>query len=1230
MALLVSATSASATTATPWWHVSSGSRPSVLTAGTATDEVQKLTISGTKGSVALVGEGTAVVAYNATLPQMQKALKTVYPSRKVVVSGGPGDEKGTKPYEITFPGQSVEPIFASGAFAPFFGPPGTEALKLPGECEPGTPESCPGEATVSEISKGHSDGQIVVIATNLGDFQASGAPVPVSISDQLPAGVEAVAVSALAGEDPEVSPGPVSCVIETVSCTYTTVEKVNSEGVQEVVPEILPPFSHIEVLVDVKVNGAASGVLNEASVSGGGAAHPASVSRPLTIGGATPFGVEDYGLALEEEGGAPDTQAGSHPFQFTTTVALNENAEAQPAVLTKDLKFNLPAGLVGNPTPFQRCTLGQFLGAPPPGSAGNDQCAAQTAVGVAVVTFNEPANLHLRTVTVPVFNLEPAYGEPARFGFVVTIAPVVIDTQIRSGGDYGITASVHSLSQTAGFLRSEVTLWGVPGDPRHDNARGWGCLAAARGFPFACNLQGESNPPPFMLMPSVCNGPLQTTVQADSWVAPSDVLTTGPSEPLAALDGCNRLPFNPSVKVTPDGTAGSTPTGLTIDQHVPQESLVVPTGLAESAVKGLSFTLPQGVVLNPAAADGLQACSIAQIGLQNGDAPSCPEASKVASVKVRTPLLPEPLEGSVFLAAQNANPFGSLVAVYVFAEDAKAGVRVKAAGEVTEDPVTGQITVHFEHDPLFEGSPVLTQYLPPVPFEDVEVHAFGGDRAPFGTPALCGSYTTTGSFTPWSGEPGEAPFIPTPSTFQITTGPHGTPCQNPRPFAPSLAAGTTNINAGAFSQLTTTISREDGNQDIQTVQLHMPPGMSGILAGVPLCPEAQANAGTCGEGSLIGHTIVSVGLGNSPFSVTGGKVYLTEKYAGGQFGLSIVNPAVAGPFDLGKVIVRAKIEVDPHTAQLTITTGQIPHILDGIPLQIKHVNVTIDRPGFTFNPTNCNPQQITGTIGSTESATAPVSVPFQVTNCAALKFEPKISVSTQGHTSRADGASLTYKIAYPNVPQGTDADIHYVKVALPGELPSRLTTLQKACTSKQFDANPAGCPKESVIGHAKAVVPNIPVPLEGPVYFVSNGGEAFPNLVMVLQGYGVTIELVGDTLIKNGVTSTTFNTVPDNPVTSFEINLPEGKYSALAANGNLCKPTVTKTVKKKVKVKVHGRMRTVTRKVKEQVATSLTIPSDYIGQNGAVYKVNAPISVTGCPKAKPAKKKPAKKHKKKK
>ena len=663
--------------------------------------------------------------------------------------------------------------------------------------------------------------------------------------------------------------------------------------------------------------------------------------------------------------------------------------------------------------------------------------------------------------------------------------------------------------------------------------------------------------------------------------------------------------------MTPDGTEASKPTGLNVDVHVPQEESLNPNGLAESEPRNITVALPQGVAVNPAGGDGLQACSEGLVGftglsealfpgsrtalfterlpvpLQPG-VNFCPDASKVATARIKTPILPNPVEGAVYLATQNENPFGSLLAMYIVAEDPVSGVLVKLTGQVHLGE-TGQLVTTFENSPQ-------------APFEDAELHFFGGERAPLATPARCGPYTTNALFTPWSAEPGEPPRQSS-STFNITSGPNGRPCPGASlPFSPSLTGGTTNINAGSFSPLTTTIGREDGQQDMRSVQLHMPLGLSGLLSGVKLCPEAQANEGTCGPESLIGETTVSAGVGNDPVSVKGGRVYITEKYQGAPFGLSIVNPVKAGPFDLEHdtsnpnnqpvcdcVVVRAKIEVDLHTAALTITTDEqgphaIPNLIDGIPVQIQRVNVTINRPGFTFNPTNCNRFSLTGTIASYEGATLPVSVPFQAANCAVLKFAPKFAVSTSGRTSKARGASLSVKLTYPKAPFGSQANIAKVKVNLPKQLPSRLTTLQKACVAATFEANPASCPAASIVGHAKAITPLLPVPLEGPAYFVSHGGEAFPSLIMRLQGYGVTFDLVGSTFIsKAGITSSTFKTVPDVPVGSFELTLPQGKFSALAANGNLCK-------------------------------SKLTMPTAFVAQNGTTKHQNTKIHVTNCPK----------------
>ncbi|HXB65336.1 MAG TPA: hypothetical protein VNV42_10725 [Solirubrobacteraceae bacterium] len=1009
-------------------------------------------------------------------------------------------------------------------------------------------------------------GKLIVSASNLGDAEVRGSSAKVTLRDALPAGLVAKAVTGKVAGIPGFIElrSPVQCAVVSgslVECAF--------EG-------SLPPYEAIEAEITVEVlGGAQSGELNEVAVSGGGA-HGVSLKRPIVVSNSpVQFGAANFEQAAFNEDGSMDTQAGSHPYALTTTLDFNRTAgEAtsyQPA-LPKDLHFNLPPGLIGNPTPFPQCTDAQFGH-----GALADRCPADTAVGVATITIYEPLLFRVITVSSPVFNLKPSAGEPARFGFRTLIVNVVLDTSVRTGGDYGVTVSVTNISQIAALLSSQVTFWGVPGDPVHDQSRGWECLDgevwSLLGEAGPCHAANEVEPPPLLSLPTSCTGPLQPSLQMDSWANKGDFTPplAAPSQP--SMDGCNRLPFEPSIKVAPDEQAGSSPTGLSVGIHVPQDALLSEKGLAESNVKDTTVTLPAGVALNPAAADGLEACSESEIALVVDVFPSCPEASKVGTVEIKTPLLPNALTGAAYLATQDSNPFGSLVALYVVAQDPVSGTLVKVAGEVKPDPVTGQLVSTFDNTPQ-------------LPFEDLTLHFFGGSRAPLATPASCGTYTTSASIAPWSGN---APAQPS-SNFQITSGPNGGPCHSPLPFTPSLTAGTSSIQAGGFSPFLMTMSREDGEQPLQSIRLKMPPGMSGTLSTVRLCDEADADAGTCNPESQIGETIVSVGVGGTPYTVKGGRVYITGPYKGAPFGLSIVNPAKAGPFDLGQVVVRAKLEVDRETAAITVATDnegpyKIPTILDGIPLQIKHVSVDINRPGFTFNATNCNPLQITGELTSAEGSFSALSVPYQVTNCAVLAFKPKLEASAGGKWTRTGGTNLNVKLSYPAGPY--DANISKVKVELPKGLPSRLPTLQKACLASVFEANPAGCPPASIIGHARATTPVLPVPLEGPAYFVSHGGEAWPSLVIVLQGYGVTVHLVGTTLIsKAGITSSTFKTVPDVPVGTFELSLPAGPFSALTGLGNLC------------------------------AGKSLKMPTEFVGQNGAEIHTTANIALTGCGKAK--------------
>jgi hypothetical protein len=1030
------------------------------------------------------------------------------------------------------------------------------------------------------------EGQVALTATNIGDAPVDVSSQPLAVTLRLPPNVVATSVLGfpLTYMGYLTHFGEMSCAVQSkalVTCTSTNATT-------------LPPFESLEVRVAVEVKaGATTGEALEAEVAGGDA--PSAVTtRALMDGATTPFGIHDFRLAAENEDGSLETQAGSHPFQFTSTLDFNETLEADkhfeavgklPTTpeLLRNLEVNLPPGLVGNPTPFQQCSDLEFETL---GAANINLCPASSAVGVASVTLKEPRNQGFATIPVPIFNLTPALGEPARFGFEALGVPVILDTAIRSGRDYGVVVNVRNISEAGTVVSSRVTFWGVPGDPAHDASRGWSCLDWFAGG--ACSSPAQAHPPAFLTLPTACGASLESTAKADSWAG--TVLAPLPyrfqsvaGEPIA-MDGCSELPFAPELRVEPETHSASSPTGLNVAIHVPQQTTLTAGSLAEADVRSTTVTLPAGVQVNPAAADGLLACSLSGVGFEGVDEAqtdlfsptpaSCPDAAKVGTVTIKTPLLADPISGAVYVAAQNANPFSSLVAMYIVAEDPAAGVRVKLAGRVALDPVTGQLTSTFENTPQ-------------VPFEDLEVQFFGGPRAPLSTPPFCGAYVTSASFTPWSGTASVSPS----ASFTVDSGARGGPCANPLPFAPSLEAGSAGSKAGVFTPFSVTLSREDGNQNLAGATVHTPPGLLGMLSSVTPCREPQAALATCGPDSLIGHTVASVGLGPSPFTISGGSVFITGPYKGAPYGLSIAQPAKAGPYDLGTgacdcIVVRARIEVDPHTAALTVVSDPLPTILQGIPVQLKHVRVTVDREGFVFNPTNCRPLDVSALLSSEQGQQAALSAPFQATNCATLPFKPRFSVSTQGKTSKANGASLRVSVASGR----GQANIGQVKVLLPLQLPSRLSTLQKACLAEVFEANPANCPAGSVVGAAKAVTPVLRGPLTGPAYLVSHGGAAFPDLEIVLQGEGITLILDGKTNIKKGITSSTFGTVPDAPVSTFDLTLPEGPHSVLATN-----------LPAKAKRNLCGQ--------------HLLMPTQIVGQNGAIVKQTTKISVSGCHKA---------------
>jgi hypothetical protein len=899
------------------------------------------------------------------------------------------------------------------------------------------------------------------------------------------------------------------------------------------------------------------------------------------------FGIVSFDASVTNQDGSPDTQAGSHPFQATTVFKLNRTATAEhfPDGNVKDVRVDLPPGLVGDPSATVRCPQQDLVvrvdSVPQAGCPAGSQVGTVTLFGTTVTD-----------VTIAVFSMVPPPGEPAQFGFYFANSPNYIDTRVRSGSDYGLTATLRDASTLLPFSGSAFTLWGVPADPSHDALRNPNLICNDLWCFFPGGFSAGEPVKPLLTLPTSCLGPQRTVVNIDSWQNPgvfdtSSVVNHDNAGAPLGFDGCGRLLFSPSIAARPDVSSGDSPTGLHVDLSLPQGGLQDPGGLSAANLKKAVVTLPAGMSVNPSSADGLVGCSPEQIALSSDAPASCPDASKVGTVQVDTPVLDHPLLGGVFVAQQGNNPFGSLLAIYIAVADPASGVVVKLAGHVVPDPVTGQLTATFDNNPQ-------------QPFSDLKLDFFGGPRAALATPAGCGIYQTTSEMTPWSAVDPNNPLaseVVRPSdSFSISSGAGGAPCGT-APFAPGFLAGTVSNQANGFSPLSVSFSRPDGDQQLGAISVQMPPGLLGMLSSVPLCGEPAASQGTCSASAQIGHTSVSAGAGSNPVLVpqTGqpqAPVFLTGPYKGAPFGLSIVVPAVAGPFNLGTVVVRAAISVDPHTAQVTITSDPLPSILQGVPLRLRTVNVVVDRPGFIFNPTSCDPLTVNATITSTQGASAPVSSRFQAANCGQLPFIPKFSASTTAKTSRANGASLDAKIL---IGVKGEANAHVVAVQLPKQLPSRLTTIQKACLDSVFNANPAACPAASLVGSATASTPVLPVALTGPAYLVSHGGAGFPDLVVVLQGDGVRFDLVGSINISSkGITSSKFSSAPDAPINSFDLSLPQGPHSILTSNGSLC-------------------------------AKPLIMPTTITGYNNKQVKQQTRIKVTGCPKAKKARK--AKHHK---
>ncbi len=854
------------------------------------------------------------------------------------------------------------------------------------------------------------------------------------------------------------------------------------------------------------------------------------------------FGFENLEVRSEAEGGGDAVQAGSHPFALTTELAVNTelnpgSGKVVPVEEIKDLQVSFPQGMVGNPTAVPQCSTPDFLA----GKRG--ECEDASAVGFAKIEFGEPG----KVADVPIYNLEPTPGTAAKIGFIVEDrAPVTIDIGLDPNSPNNVVAHATNVSQAIFFFRSKITVWGVPADPVHDSDRG-NCLFEVSG-------DCEAGVPvvPFLTLPASCDAPLAFGFEADSWQNPGtwigDEAAVGePGPPLSPTD-CGELEFTPDITAQPTTSATSSASGLDFGIKIDDPGLSDPDERSQATIRKAVVTLPPGMTLNPGAANGLESCSEAQFNAETlATGPTCPPASKVGEVEVETPLLENRIQkGPIYVATPYQNPFGTLIAMYMVIREPELGILVKLPGKAIPDPVTGQLTTTFGDAPYA---------IPQVPFSDFRFHFRSGPRAPLTTPPDCGTHTVTALFTPSSGG---APLTKT-ATFSTLSGPGGGACPGDvLPFAPNLEAGSQSSIAGAFSPFSMRLTRGEGQQELTSLSTVLPPGLTGKIAGVEQCSQvaldaARSRAGTlelslpsCPQGSRIGTIQGGSGAG-SVLTYAPGSLYLAGPFDGAPLSIAAVVPAVAGPFDLGTVVAQVGLDLNPTTGEVEVKgpAGSIPRILAGVPLQLRDLRVDVDRPNFALNPTDCEPTATRATLIGSPS-TADLSAPYQASACAALGFKPKLTLKLSGGMKRTGNPAITSVL----VPRPGDANIAGATVTLPATEIIDNAHINNPCTRVQFNADQ--CPAGSVLGKARALTPLLGQPLEGKVYFRSNGGEReLPDIVADLRGQ-FRITLVGFIDSKKGRIRTRFLNVPDAPVSKFVLRLAGGRKGLLQNTEDLC------------------------------------------------------------------------------
>lgn len=1019
---------------------------------------------------------------------------------------------------------------------------------------------------------GRDDNSYFIVAKNAGGSAAEGA---ITLKDTFPSGLVPLGGDA---ETNDPSAGKPSCSIaaQTITCT--------------VAGPIHPSHSMwITIPVELNLPEGATAV-NQAEISGGGAPSAHATATTEVRSSPAPFGflAGDAGFEapINEVDGSSSAQAGGHEYQFN--VDLGFPTEKPGGFLTgaghvRDLAIDLPRGLLGSPaaTPV-RCTEAQLVSEDLPGCPRASQVGVvNTVIGTGVV----------RPQTAALYNMIPPPGYPAAFAFEPAGVGIFIHVvaSVRSDGDYGVsafTSDVLALGLNP-ILGASTEVWGDPSAASHDYARDV-CLTESTG---PCSVDPQTTA--FLSLPVDCPGnQLAFKVRADSWEEPG--LFKGASYESADLSGetpveiggCDELEFKPTIESRPTTNLSDSPSGL--DFHLKQPQELHLDGRSTAILKDTTVTLPEGLTVNAAQANGLSACTSAEVGLTTpiGQSPihfskapaGCPDGSKLGTVEATTPLLvqydaeskvvhdlngnpvAEPLHGSVYIAKPFDNPFGSLLAIYLVVEDPKTGTVAKLAGRVEPDPVTGQLRTRVTENPE-------------IPLEDVRLHLFTGARAGLQTPIACGSYITSADLTPWSAS--ETPDVHATDSFTITGAPGGGACPSTAeqaPNAPVLNAGTVSPRAGSYSPFVLKLTREDGSQRLAGLDTTLPPGLSARLADVPYCSEAeiaaaqgrnQPNDGvleqanpSCPAASEVGVTSAGAGAGPTPFYAPG-HLYLAGPYKGAPLSFVAITPAVAGPFDLGVVVIRIAVYLDPTTAQGHAVSDPFPTILHGIPLNLRSAAVTIGRPQFTLNPTSCDPMAITGTAISTLGQSASLTERFQVAGCRALGYKPKLHTRLFGPIHR--GGHPRLRSVFEAKPG--QANTARIVFALPRSEFIDQAHFRTICTRVQFAASQ--CPPGSIYGHVKAITPLLDYPVEGPIYLRSSS-NLLPDVVMALRGPArqpVEIDAVGRVDSVNGGLRIIFQTIPDAPLTKAIVTAQGGKKGLFQNSTNICKSTHRASVK---------------------------------------------------------------------